>query len=330
MMRHKIRKKAVEGRNRSKNGSEGAVAFASWFRPNKNPAEGQIMDKYKTVLRSDMIGRSIEMRAAPLPLSECDPDSGLWQQAYDALINALERMAKAEWEIDLRRHRKARKKGLPRPTTMSEARLRVSDQLYRLMRCRITPEEAMATVHEGGVFYELYERSSTKKNPSSPHSLRKAERLYETFHQFEPTDVGEFHKGFKIPREATYVGEAKTMYYTSDKLNPETGEDEGHVRYFHPHEGGVRMYVTDDSPGETRNVPPWIYKTEALVLIGQCDGFEYKDFDGVMQEAKATGRKPEWFCIPSGKALLIIQDRRRVLAIVWGGKLNVEWRGVVG
>ena len=162
-------------------------------------------------------------------------------------------------------------------------------------------------------------------------ALRKAERLFETFHQYDPIAVGDFGKGFKIPREANYVGEAKTMFYTSDKLNPETSEDEGWINYFHEHEGGVRMYVLDEKrEGEWRRVPKWIHATKALVRLGDCDGFEYVDFDGGTVEAKSTGRKPEWYTTPSGKALLVIQDKRSVLAIAWGGSLNVEWRGVVG
>lgn len=162
--------------------------------------------------------------------------------------------------------------------------------------------------------------------------LTRARELYTEFHQFDPVDEGEFRPGFKIPPEAFYVGEAQTMFYTSDKLNPETGKDEGFVRYFHPHEGGVQLCVTDDHglEGEWRDIPEWIREATTLVLLGQCDGYEFKDFDGKVREARATGRKPEWFCISSGKALLVVQDKQRVLAVVWGGELNVEWRGVVG
>lgn len=159
----------------------------------------------------------------------------------------------------------------------------------------------------------------------------KAQKLFEEFHQFEPTKVGNFSRGFRIPREALYVGEAKTMFYTSNKLNPETHEDEGCIAYFHEHEGDVRMHVLDESrDGRWRKVPKWIWGVKALTKLGTCDGFEYIDFGGETKKAKSTGRKPEWYCVPSGKALLVIQDKRSVLAIVWGGSLNVEPRGVVG
>lgn len=162
--------------------------------------------------------------------------------------------------------------------------------------------------------------------------LTKARKLYVEFHQFDPVDEGEFCPGFEIPTEAFYVGEARTMFYTSNKLNPETGKDEGSIRYFHPHEGDVQLCITDenDIEGEWMEIPEWIHEVTTLVLLGQCDGYKFKDLDGRIREAEATGRKPEWYCIPSGRALLVIQDKRRVLAIVWGGELNVEWRGVVG
>jgi hypothetical protein len=162
-------------------------------------------------------------------------------------------------------------------------------------------------------------------------SVAEAKKLFTIFHQFEPIKVGDFGKSFKIPREAIYVGAAKIMYYTSDKLNPETGEDEGNIPYYHEHSKGARTYVTDESrDGDLRPIPKWIYAVDALVKLGTCDGFVYEDSDGETREAKATGRKPDWYATPSGKAILAIQDKRTVLAIVWGGQLRVEWRGVVG
>jgi hypothetical protein len=164
-------------------------------------------------------------------------------------------------------------------------------------------------------------------------SLPKAEKLFETFHQFEPVKVGSFNRRFEIPREANYVGEAKQMLYTSDKLNPETGEDEGWISYYHDHDGGVRLYLTGDHEkvgGELRKIPEWIRRTKALVRIGDCDGFEYVNFLGKKVKAKSTGRKPEWYATPTGKALLVVQDKKTVLAIAWGGSLGVQWRGVVG
>jgi hypothetical protein len=164
-------------------------------------------------------------------------------------------------------------------------------------------------------------------------SLARAKSLYETFHQFEPQKVGSM-PSLRIPNRLHHVGEAKVMYYTSDKLNPETGEDEGWIHYFHEHEGDVKMCVTDVHPeadgAPAVPVPEFVRHTQALVRIGDCEGFQYEDFDGKTVEAEGTGRLPEWYATPDGKALLVIQDKRRVIAVLWGGGLDVKAEGVVG
>jgi hypothetical protein len=157
---------------------------------------------------------------------------------------------------------------------------------------------------------------------------RKAVDLYVEFHQFEPEKIGSFGPRFRIPRTAHHAGEAQVMYYASDKLNPETSEDEGVIHYYHEHEGQVQVYRCD---GEGRDkIPKWIWDVDSLWRIGVCEGFEYTDFDGHCIKAKAKKPYPEWYAIPSGKALLVIQNKRDVLAVVWGGDLHIEWRGVVG
>lgn len=187
---------------------------------------------------------------------------------------------------------------------------------------RFAPDEPHT--EDAAAFWRSF---GSRRNSSQ---LRSAENLYETFHQFEPEDVGSM-PNLRIPREVTHVGEAKVMYYASDKLNPDTSEDEGWIHYFHEHEGGVKFCVTDDEDeGKTVEVPNWVRSVNALTRIGDCEGFEYEDFDGKTVEAEGTGRLPEWYATPDGRALLIVQDKRRVIAILWGGSLDVRAEGVVG
>lgn len=179
-------------------------------------------------------------------------------------------------------------------------------------------------------FEERERRLSRFRQRRNGSDLPRAENLFEKFHQFEPNKVAR-RPDLDIPPHLTHVGEAKVMYYASDKLNPETGEDEGWIHYFHEHEGGVKFCAVEpESDGPEVTVPDFIRKTTALVRIGDCEGFEYEDHDGRTVEAEGTGRLPEWYATPDGRALLVVQDKRHLIACLWGGDLNVRAEGVVG
>ena len=161
---------------------------------------------------------------------------------------------------------------------------------------------------------------------SSPPGVRK----YVEFHQFEPRKIGRFHSGFKIPDEALLAGPAVHVLYRSDKLNPTTGADEGVIDYIHDHKRGVYVYRTDRGfVGRAYRVPRWIRDAPSLVRLGDCLGFAYQDGDGKQVEGKAKRPLPELYTIPNGKALLVVQSKRTVLALIWGGRLGVEARGIV-
>lgn len=159
--------------------------------------------------------------------------------------------------------------------------------------------------------------------------MNYAIKKYLDFHQLDPREVGEFPPSFKIPKEIVFVGKAISVAYRSDKLNPLTGADEGTIDYIHKHDAGVKMYRSDlrKTP---RKVPKRICEAKWLVLIGDCLEFTYEGEDGSEVKAKTYKPYPELYTIPSGKALLIVERKRRVAALIWGGKLNVERRGIVG
>lgn len=161
--------------------------------------------------------------------------------------------------------------------------------------------------------------------------MSRAVRKYIEFHQHEPKRIGSFSPDLVIPDEVALAGDAENVLYTSDKLNPTTGEDEGWIDYIHDHKAGVQVYRCDrSSDGPIRRVPAWIRNARELTWLGDCLGFAYRDFEtGKMCEAKGKKPLPELYTIPSGRALLVIQGKRRVLALIWGGKLGVEARGIV-
>ena len=159
--------------------------------------------------------------------------------------------------------------------------------------------------------------------------MSKAVRKYVEFHQHEPKKVGAFNSSFAIPATAVCVGQAVNVLYRSDKLNPTTLEDEGWIDYIHDHDGGVKVYRVDGSAqGPERAVPAWLRNTHELTWLGQCLGFAYKA-DGEKIEAEGKKPLPDLYATPNGKALLVVQGKRRVLALIWGGRLGVEARGIV-
>ncbi len=147
--------------------------------------------------------------------------------------------------------------------------------------------------------------------------LLKAASKFAEFHDFEFKSV--YDSALKIPTTATCLGKAITTYYQSNKWG------DGMQRYMHNHEAGVKVYV----PRGSVNVPQRIYSVDTLTLLGKSLGFDYIDEDGDELETKVP-QGSELYCIPSGKALLIIQNKNKIIAMMWGGKLRVEDVGICG
>lgn len=155
---------------------------------------------------------------------------------------------------------------------------------------------------------------------------------YEEFWSLPPRSIGEFPSRFKIPRHAALIGSAVHILYRSDKLNPGTGEDEGEIEYIHEHKAGVNFYFVDEE-GPQKKVPTFLADAEVLILLGDCLGFAWKEGSEIFEEK--TPRGLELYTVPSGKGLLVINaggqwGKQRVRAMIWGGKLAVTWRGIVG
>jgi hypothetical protein len=157
---------------------------------------------------------------------------------------------------------------------------------------------------------------------------------YVEFHRYEPADIGTFAAAMEIPAEMVCVGPATHVLYRSGKVDPATLRLPKRPRnYIHDHDAGVFCYVPmaqEETDGETVRVPAWIREVKALTLLGQCLGFRYRDEDGDVVCVEGIPPMPELYCTPDGRCLLVIQDKRQVLAAMWGGVLGVEGRGIVG
>ncbi len=157
----------------------------------------------------------------------------------------------------------------------------------------------------------------------------RAEKLFADFHKYEAKRIGEFPSPFYIPESATFVGKGSYVLYRSAKYDPLTyAKPDKPIDYIHDLGNGVRIFRLDIDEGTECQVPQYIHSVETLVLLGKCLGFGYLDEDG--DEVEATCKSCDLYVIPSGKALLIVEKKQRVLALIWGGKLNVEPRGIVG
>lgn len=170
-----------------------------------------------------------------------------------------------------------------------------------------------------------------RRNPGDLRSTaaQAAKEKFEEFHRKKPTKIFERAKS-PIPSKVRKLGKAVFVLYRSSKNDPDTGRPVPKpIDYIHEHDAGVHCYAPARGSAATIEVPSFIRDAEALVLLGKCLGFAFKD-DGEQRDAEAIKPYPELYATPCGKALLVIQDKTEVLAIVWGGALGVESRGIVG
>lgn len=174
-------------------------------------------------------------------------------------------------------------------------------------------------------------RSRTNPPPTAPVTVQNAaSELYEAFHRYPPRKVGEFSSSFAIPTHVFKKGRSVDVLYRSSKVDPETlKKPRRPVDYIHEHEPGVSTYMPN-GPGERVDVPGWLRDTDALVLIGTCLGFKFEDSEGKIVEVEGRSPMPELYSTVNGKALIVVDGKRTLLALMWGGKLNVEPRGIVG
>lgn len=168
------------------------------------------------------------------------------------------------------------------------------------------------------------------------HSVRNAVDLYEAFHRYEPQNIGEFAPGFRIPTHVYRQGKAIDVLYRSRKTDPETlKRPRKPIDYIHDHDSeGMTTYLVEGD-GERIETPDWIRDAEALTSLGLCLAFTFEAPSGAVVKGKGTQPLPELYALQVGwvnvrSALLVVEDKRSVVAIMWGGELRVEPRGIVG
>lgn len=160
----------------------------------------------------------------------------------------------------------------------------------------------------------------------------RAVEKYVEFHRYDPKwiiDGG----GFRIPETMYRAGRALYVNYRSAKVDPETMRRPSHpVNYTHDHDDGVVTYLASakQADGSRVSVPTQFRAVEALTRLGYCLGFSFRDAAGNDIVAEGSNPLPDLYTTPDGTCLLVIQGRRNVLAMMWGGKLGVFGRGIDG
>lgn len=166
--------------------------------------------------------------------------------------------------------------------------------------------------------------------------IEEAIERFKGFQRKNPRAIGDFPETMTMPTHARCLGKAVHVLYQSDKVDPETLEQPAEpINYIHEHDAGVRVYQPRHTKlpwlsGKSFEVVPDELQVDGLVLLGDCLGLAYVDDEGVDYALEADDDPPELYCIPSGKALVVVQDKREILYLVWGGALGVEPRGIVG
>ena len=157
-----------------------------------------------------------------------------------------------------------------------------------------------------------------------------AAEKYEEFHRYPPTKIGEFADGFSIPKSVVVGGKALWITYRSGKVDPATlRKPRSPVDYIHEFNAGVVAYLASGK-GKRADVPGKFREVAALTKLGENLGFCFEDGDEAEVEAVSTRPMPELYATPDGKCLIVVQDKRRVIAMFWGGALGVFARGIDG
>lgn len=195
---------------------------------------------------------------------------------------------------------------------------------------------AWATVTKRNQFTDRDMFGDAIENPSQvdPEARERAVAKYQEFHRKDPKKLEVVD--FDIPSRVVCVGKGKWVTYRSSKVDPDTLEDPTKpIDYIHEHDAGVMVYMPEDDVdgGEAEDTPKKFRQVDALVKLGTSLGFCFVD-EGQEVEAKSIAPMPTLYATPDGRCLLVVdgkgKSKRKVLAMMWGGGLGVEARGIVG
>jgi hypothetical protein len=187
----------------------------------------------------------------------------------------------------------------------------------------------IADIDDGDLFCLVNDlrKRAKRSNPraaSMPPGAHQARKTFEGFNDYASKGAFKFKREIVVPEMVPVPGPCRWVTYKSDKWN------DGTYDYIHTISSYPKVkcgMIGEDYP--KRRVPAKVREAKTLSQIGlRALGFAFER-DGDEFEAKLP-KGTEWFWSKSGRALYLIHGKSRLVAIIWGGKLDVEPRGIVG
>lgn len=221
------------------------------------------------------------------------------------------------------------------------------DELLHAMRAADVLEEMLIEQYGAGsaqgmtdryqmLRSELHHRMRAKgmkprRNPAlkpSDKEIESAVNVFEGFHAYEQKRSGVLD--IEIPSSVRYGGPCTWVTYRSDKWG-DKNSDGSTPEYIHEITSYPNVFcgLIGGGGGRRRKVPKKIQRIQVVAQLGLAAlGAAFVE-DGDEVEMKFP-RGTRWYWSARARVLLAVQSKRKLLAMVWGGKLDVEPRGIVG
>jgi hypothetical protein len=166
---------------------------------------------------------------------------------------------------------------------------------------------------------------------SISQEVEEAKQAWKGFHKRNDVDwVKKVHLKEPFPKSWGFVGRCVTTYYASDKWQEDRDFFE---RYYHDSDKDTGLWVPVSNEftwlGDRQPPSRWVKPPKSLAVLGFALGF-----DTIRHDNKNEGQwKPKKGSLlltgPKERRLYVLEDGR-ITALVWGPKLRVEPRGIVG
>lgn len=157
-----------------------------------------------------------------------------------------------------------------------------------------------------------------------------AEETWRAFHKRPNPDwTKSLTLASPFPKEWSLVGRCVTSYYSSDKWQKDRTFFE---RYYHDHNKKTQIWMPKGSRVvKLFGAPPSkdvAQPIRAGAILGYVLGFDIVDPDG--QKGKLTPDPGSLLLCGPKKRRLYVLENKKIVALIWGPKLKVVARGVVG